>query len=218
MRRRKAARPMVSIVWGIALQCGLVAGICTSSVAQSPTQRWKRIDADNGSTMAIDLNSISHMSNANGATDAIICYLDGNTCPLLNQRRWRFDCHGHFINIDGAGGLVVAPPQSVAGQLADIACKSTKNELSAVTRPQNNAVTEAFGACLQYEGEKGSFATTGPAFEGGRAVLDLIGKCDTQWKAWHNECVARGGTDGGPGGCTTKAYILAYGALKIIGK
>jgi hypothetical protein len=209
---------MISTVWGIALKCGIMDGICTNAVAQSPTQRWKQINAENGSAMAIDLNSISHMSSSNGVTDAIICYLDGNTCPLLNQRRWRFDCHGHFMNIDGAGGLVVAPPQSVAGELADIACGTKKTERPIASRSQNNAVTEAFGTCLLYEGSNGSFATIGPAFDGGRAVLNLIGKCETQWKAWQNECVARGGTDGGPGGCTTKAYLLAYGALKSLGK
>jgi hypothetical protein len=91
---------------------------------KAPAQQtnWRRVDADNGSAMAIDLNSISRPHYTNGAADAIVCILDNDTCVLLNMRRWRFDCHGHFLDIDHGGGLLPAPPRSVAGALSAIAC------------------------------------------------------------------------------------------------
>jgi hypothetical protein len=38
------------------------------------------------------------------------------------MRRWRFDCNGHFMDVDGRGGMMAAPARSVAGRLAAIAC------------------------------------------------------------------------------------------------
>ncbi len=62
----------------------------------------------------------------NGAAAAIICTLDNNTCPLLNVHRIRFDCHGHFKDIDADAGMMLAPERSTIGQLASIACGNGK--------------------------------------------------------------------------------------------
>jgi hypothetical protein len=112
----------------------VIAILMDSSFSQTasgpPAQRWKRIDADNGSAIAIDLNSIHQGYGSFGAADAIICIVDNNVCELLNQRRWAFDCRGHFMDIDNGGGMVQAPSRSVVGAIAAIACEGTKD-----TRP-----------------------------------------------------------------------------------
>jgi len=43
----------------------------------------------------------------------------------------------------------------------------------------------------------------------------LMGECDATWKAWHDQCMASGDTDGN---CTLKAAMLAQSALKLLGK
>jgi hypothetical protein len=86
-----------------------------------PVSNWKTVEADNGAWFAIDMNSITPWST--GGAYAIICAADGNTCPLLNMSRVLFDCRGHYSDIDH-GGTMPAPPRSVIGALAAIACGS----------------------------------------------------------------------------------------------
>jgi hypothetical protein len=42
------------------------------------------------------------------------------------MRRIRFDCHGHYIDTDGGGGMQMAPPRSVVAQMATAACVGAK--------------------------------------------------------------------------------------------
>jgi hypothetical protein len=36
--------------------------------------------------------------------------------------------HGHYMDIDGGGGLQMAPPRSVVGQMAVVACVGGQND------------------------------------------------------------------------------------------
>jgi hypothetical protein len=101
--------------------------------AQRP-QKWHRVEADNGAAFAIDMNSITRMNN--GAVDTIVCTLNGNACNLLNQSRIRFDCRGHYMDIDRGGQLQMAPPRSVVGRLAAIACVGARDSRLDVKPPE----------------------------------------------------------------------------------
>ena len=93
-----------------------------------PVEKWRRVEADNGAVFAIDMNSISRWST--GGVYAITCVADkdeaGNdVCPLLGKSRVVSDCHGHYNDWDHhISGL--APPRSVVGQMAAIACATAQ--------------------------------------------------------------------------------------------
>jgi hypothetical protein len=107
----------------------------TNALAQNPVQIWKQIEADNGAIYAIDLNSISHNSNGPGAF-AIICIMERNACPLMNMTRVVFDCQGKYTDVDHGNAIRLAPPRSVAGRLANIAC-SRSNKPNDARAPDN---------------------------------------------------------------------------------
>ena len=76
-------------------------------------------------------------------------------------------------------------------------------------------ITEAFIECLLSQGQNGSYTS----FDGGKSAIKLMGEaCKSQWDAWQDQCIAQGGTDGGPNGCTMQAGVLAQSALKLLGK
>lgn len=87
---------------------------------------WRIIEADNGAVYALDMKSVSHLYYCGGCADAVMCVVDNNQCPAPNMRRIRFDCHGHYIETDGGGGMQMAPPRSVVGQMAAAACVGAK--------------------------------------------------------------------------------------------
>jgi hypothetical protein len=86
---------------------------------------WKRLEADNGAAFAIDLASISH--NTNGSAIAVTCIVDNDACPPPNMSRFLFDCHGHYTDIDRGGSATIAPPRSVVGQMAALACVGARD-------------------------------------------------------------------------------------------
>jgi hypothetical protein len=88
---------------------------------------WKRFEADNGAVYALEMNNIDHLDGCGGCADAVICVVDNNQCLPPNARRIRFDCHGHYIDVFGGGSMQIAPPRSVIGQMAAVACVGTKN-------------------------------------------------------------------------------------------
>ena len=88
----------------------------------APPPYWHRIEAANAASIAIDMNSISHPFYTNGSADATICIVDNNSCAPWNLRLWRFDCQGHYMDVNSGSDLMIAPERSVAGQLAAIAC------------------------------------------------------------------------------------------------
>lgn len=110
---------------------GISTAACSAALALLAQQahaydsKWKRIEADNGAAFAIDLGSISH--NTNGSAVAVICVVDNDTCIPPNISRLLFDCHGHYMDIDRGGSLTIAPPRSVVGQMAALACAGAKD-------------------------------------------------------------------------------------------
>ena len=89
---------------------------------------WKRFEADNGAVFVLDMKSVSHPHYCRGCADAVMCTVDNNQCIPPNMTRIRFDCHGHYLNIDGGGELQMAPPRSVVGQMAVVACVGGQND------------------------------------------------------------------------------------------
>jgi hypothetical protein len=198
------------VLFGLAVPIG-------AATAQNATLNWKRLEADNGAAFAIDLNSISRFHN--GTAQAVTCVVDNNVCLPPNMSRLWFDCRGHYRDIDRRGPTTIAPPRSVVGRMAEIACTPVAAaKPDQTTAPSASSATKAYGDCLIAEGKKGSYASSGTAFEGGKSVLLLIAKCQPQWDSWTRECVAQGGSEGGPNGCTMQSYLLAHGALKLLGK
>jgi hypothetical protein len=104
--------------------------------AQNATQDFKKVEADNGSAYAIDLNSIAKRGRE---TVAIICPVEAGVCVPRNMFRVAFDCKGHYVDIDHGGGPTAAPPHSLIGRMADIACAKTSSRLNKEETP--SAVT-----------------------------------------------------------------------------
>jgi hypothetical protein len=78
-----------------------------------------------GLIYAIDMNSVSQ--NINGTAVAVTCIVDNDTCPPWNMSRFHFDCRGHYKDLDRHGPVMIAPPRSVAGQMAALACAGAKD-------------------------------------------------------------------------------------------
>jgi hypothetical protein len=66
---------------------------------------------------------------------------------------------------------------------------------------------EAFAACLKSHAQgDGIYAW----FDGGDSATRLVTvACKIQWATWRDDCLTLGGTDGGWGGCTMQASMLA---------
>ena len=90
---------------------------------------WRRVEADNGAVIAINMNSIQH--NSSGNADASVCVVENDACSPLNMKHWFFDCHGHHfqesLNAGGFSPMVYAPPRSLAGGIVAIACAGAKD-------------------------------------------------------------------------------------------
>ncbi len=107
---------------------------------------WKRFEADNGAAFALEMNNIDHLDGCGRCADAVICVLDNNQCLPPNARRIRFDCHGHYMDVLGGGSMQIAPPRSVIGQMAAIACKTTTTAPVASTQ---SAPPSSLQGCTQ---------------------------------------------------------------------
>jgi hypothetical protein len=80
---------------------------------------------------------------------------------------------------------------------------------------QNTPVKKAFRDCLITNAKDGPYMSS----DGGKSATTLMGEtCKAQWKAWHKECLAGGGTDSGMGNCNMQAVMLTQGTLKLVGK
>lgn len=106
----------------------LFLGMCLAGVTipASAADDWRRIEADNGAAFAIEMNSIAHYNN--GTADAAICVLDNGMCARWNMGRFHFDCQGHYMDLDNMpAGAQPAPPRSVIGRMAALACAGAKD-------------------------------------------------------------------------------------------
>jgi hypothetical protein len=208
-----------------AISIVLLAGLLLTGTSAKAEQKWKMLEADNGAVSGIDLNSIDYFND--GKAMAITCVAENHTCSPANMTRLVFDCRGHYMDVDRGGPTTLAPPRSVVGRMAELACAGAKDTRFTSTqptstpppqRPAMSASAKAFNDCLLAEGKAGSFATAGPAFEAGKSVLSLMGQCKAQWDTWQNECVGRGGPNDDLSGCASRAYHSAYEILKTLGK
>lgn len=103
---------------------------------------WKTVEADNGAVTRIDMNSIQHLS---GGTTNVTVYT-GIPHTMFDSTKLKmlwFDCQGHLVEFDGAGGQspqLDAPPRSVAGEIARIVCTTPGPQDQQQARTtQNNA-------------------------------------------------------------------------------
>src|SRR5260370_29765609 len=213
-----------SAISTVALPAGL---LLTGGPAkgQHSTQKWMMLEADNGAVFGIDINSIDHF-NA-GQAMAITCVAENRACPPANMTRLMFDCKGHYWDVDHVGPTTLAPPRSVVGRMAELACAGAKDTRFTSTpstssqppqRPAMSASAKAFNDCLLAEGKVGSYVTAGPAFEAGKSVLSLMGQCKLQWDTLQNECVGRGGPNDNLGGLASPGLASPFTSLMSLWK
>jgi hypothetical protein len=86
----------------------------------APNSNWRWIKAANGLSYGIDINSIRQ--GVNGVAEAIVYIPEGNVPALLNVKRYLFDCRGQFMDMNSRGPMLPAPSNSVAGEMATVAC------------------------------------------------------------------------------------------------
>jgi hypothetical protein len=86
---------------------------------------WLRVEATNGAAFKIDMNSIAHLNN--GGAEAVVYIIEGTTFDPANLKHFIFDCRGHYMDSDNMGATLYAPPRSVAGQIAALACEGAKD-------------------------------------------------------------------------------------------
>jgi hypothetical protein len=103
----------------------LVVAVPSNAQNSSYRPNWKWIKADNGAQVAIDMKSIAHTTD--GGSDAVVYFDEGPNTGPQNMRRWIFDCRGHYRDTASLGVTLYAPPHSVAGTLANIACEGAKD-------------------------------------------------------------------------------------------
>jgi hypothetical protein len=80
-----------------------------------------------------------------------------------------------------------------------------------VQAQSEKSVTKAFTDCLESRARGGPYTSS----DGGKSAIQLLGKCESQWHAWQDQCEAGMDTDGD---CTVKAVMLAQSTLKLLGK
>src|ERR1700687_3255847 len=109
----------------------------------------------------------------------------------------------------------VMPPLRTAAAPAVSQPAPSPSQPARATVSQTTPVKLAFRDCLISNGKTGDYTSK----DGGKSMLSLMGiACKSEWHAWQQECIAEGGTDGGPNGCTMQAGILAQSTLLLLGK
>ena len=89
---------------------------------------WKAVEGTTGALAKIDLNSIRHGIRGN-AMAVVAQFPSGATGPQT-MSQILFDCHGQYADIlDGFRINYPAPPRSVMGVIAGIACAGAKDTL-----------------------------------------------------------------------------------------
>jgi hypothetical protein len=119
--------------------------------------------------------------------------------------------------MDSAASNNVAFPFPLAVSMKNVAfaLALTVSAPLSVQAQSGSPANKAFLECLLFQGRTGSYSS----FDGGKSAIRLMGlACKSQWDAWQKQCVADGGTDTGPNGCTVQAGVLAQTALKLLGK
>jgi len=204
--------------WAVLVSGALL--VTQSAVAQNPIQKWHRVEADNGAAFALDLNSLTRL--ADGGALIIVCNLDNDRCSSLNQSRFKFDCRGHCIDIDRRGPLQMAPPRSVAGRMAEIACADGK---TIMTKPADTsasteqaagmAARRSLGLCLVAEARSAPYSDERPKVVDRTVMQTLLDRCRSQQEKWQAQCLADGRAEIW---CATTSYAMVGWALDLLGR
>jgi hypothetical protein len=225
MERTGAAQLRASMVGKFdraGLSVAILLMVAQTATAQNPIQKWQRLTADNGAGFAVDLNSISRFSD--GSVWMITCALDNDRCPPPNQSRFKFDCRGHYLDIDRHGSLQIAPPQSVVGRMAEIACNRSTNtggepaQRPAPTSDQKAAIEarKAIASCLISESTSSPYSNDDvPKVEDVRIMNDLLDRCKRQRDDWQKQCSRDGNS---LGYCATIVDKMVFHAVRMIGR
>lgn len=186
--------------------------------AQNPVQKWQRVEADNGSAFALDLNSLARFSD--GGVLIIVCNLDNDICPIQNQSRFKFDCRGHYIDVDRRGPLQSAPPRSVAGKMAEIVCSSPNSSQPSSAPPSVDqtvamAARKALGLCFVAEAQSAPYSEERPKLIDRAIMQTLLYRCKSQHEKWQAQCVADGRAEIW---CAATAYAMIGWASDLLGR
>jgi hypothetical protein len=65
-----------------------------------------------------------------GTAVAVTCIVDNDACPPWNMSRFQFDCRGHYQDLDRHGPVMIAPPRSVVGEMAALACPRSVDRMA----------------------------------------------------------------------------------------
>jgi hypothetical protein len=110
-------------LFAILIATAVITISSNTNAASEYKPNWRWIKAADGMRTAIDLNSISR---GTGFADAVVYFDRGSANWMQDNHRYRFDCKGHFMDIDSRGTMIPAPPDSVVAKMAAIACVGVK--------------------------------------------------------------------------------------------
>ena len=87
---------------------------------QGHVPKWRKVEADNGAVFMVQTNSIRR--GADGAAEVFVYAVQGERYDPRLMRLYMFDCRGSYQTNDNYR-VRYAPPKSVAGVIAGIACE-----------------------------------------------------------------------------------------------
>lgn len=101
--------------------------------AQGGPANWQDLALEGGSSVKIDLNSISRYGN--GAVDVVVYFADGSGYNPENMHRLWFDCQGRYQDLTGphVGPSMHVPPLSIIGKVSETACGAMRKASSEPT-------------------------------------------------------------------------------------
>ncbi len=104
--------------------------ICNEVAFRSTSKNWENVKASNGQVYEVALDTINH--NLSGlrtnllAASVQVYENQGEPFNLNNVITFYFDCHDHFQTFqEGWSPVSYAPPLSVVGRIASIACNKS---------------------------------------------------------------------------------------------
>lgn len=134
----------------------LVSGSNVEAVAQqnatTKPRLWKTVDGTTGALAKIDLNSIRHGIKGNAM--AVVAEFPSGAAGPQTMSQLLFDCHGQYASIlDGFRISYPAPPRSVMGVIASIACSGAKDTFLQSLRAQKSPPPNPADYCRGFSAE-----------------------------------------------------------------
>lgn len=87
---------------------------------QGHVPKWRKVEADNGAVFMVQTNSIRR--GADGAAEVFVYAVQGERYDPRLMKLYMFDCRGNYQTNDNYQ-VRYAPPKSVVGMIAEMACK-----------------------------------------------------------------------------------------------